>query len=150
MPIEESHDREGHTPRSPCPRRGGAARTRPRLGHGQAGQVQHLLHQLHPEDGARQLPRLQERPDHRLPHLLQRCAGVPAIGFPKTPILNGAFTRTATIKNVLGKKITYTLNGRFVGPKLATGSINATGAGKTCKAVSFKARFSGTGAAQIG
>jgi hypothetical protein len=78
------------------------------------------------------------------------CAGVPAIGFPKTPILNGAFTRTATIKNVLGKKITYTLNGRFVGPKLATGSINATGAGKTCKAVSFKARFSGTGAAQIG
>jgi hypothetical protein len=37
-----------------------------------------------------------------------------------------------------------------VSARLASGSVNATGGGKTCAPKSFKAKLSGTGAAQIG
>ncbi|MEA2387119.1 MAG: hypothetical protein QOJ22_1293 [Thermoleophilaceae bacterium] len=75
------------------------------------------------------------------------CARVPATTIPKIPISDGAFELSATVKDVTGAKITYSIKGRFTTPKLVSGTINATGGGHTCKAVPFTAKYVSTGAA---
>jgi hypothetical protein len=77
------------------------------------------------------------------------CARVPVATMPKIPITDGAFELSATVKNVIGQKITYSIKGRFTTPKLVVGTINATGGGHACNAVSFKAKYVNTGAASI-
>ena len=77
------------------------------------------------------------------------CARVPVATMPKIPITDGAFELSATVRNVIGQKITYSIKGRFTTPKLAVGTINATGGGRACKAVSFKAKYVNTGAASV-
>ncbi len=44
-----------------------------------------------------------------------------------------------------GKKYQFLVKGHFVTSHLIQGVINATGGGRTCKAVSYKAKFTQTG-----
>jgi hypothetical protein len=74
-----------------------------------------------------------------------KCAPVPVAHPPKIAIKAGKFSFSGTLMEVTKTKLHYTLKGHFVTPHLAKGTVNATGGGKTCKAVSFKAKFVRTG-----
>jgi hypothetical protein len=73
------------------------------------------------------------------------CAPVPVAKPPKIAIKGGKFSFSGTLTEVTKTKLHYTLKGHFVTPHLAKGTVNATGGGKTCKAVSFRAKFVRTG-----
>lgn len=77
-----------------------------------------------------------------------KCAPVPVAKPPKIRVSNGKFSFSGTLKDVTKKRLHYTLKGRFVTARLATGVVDATGGGKSCKAVSFKAKFTRTGSFQ--
>lgn len=74
-----------------------------------------------------------------------KCAPVPVASPPKIAIKNGHFSFSGTLTDVTKKKIHFVLKGSFVTSHLATGMAQATGGGKTCKAVAFKAKFTRTG-----
>jgi hypothetical protein len=74
-----------------------------------------------------------------------KCAPVPVPKMPKIAIHDGKFSFTGTLVDVTKRKLEFTVKGSFVSSHLATGVVNATGGGKSCKATSFKAKFTRTG-----
>ena len=78
-----------------------------------------------------------------------KCAPVPVLDAPQIAIRHGQFSFHGTLTAVTHKKLSYTLTGHFVSAHLVTGSVNATGGGKSCTAVKFKAKFTQTGPFQF-
>jgi hypothetical protein len=76
------------------------------------------------------------------------CARVPVIKHPAIAIRKGAFKYSGTLTDVTRARIHFTLKGHFVSPREAVGVVNATGGGRTCKATTFKAKFTRTGSFQ--
>lgn len=74
-----------------------------------------------------------------------KCARVPVAHPPKIAIRRGKFSFKGTLRDVTKAKIHFMFKGHFVNRRLAVGVVNATGGGKSCKAVSFKAKFQRTG-----
>jgi len=78
------------------------------------------------------------------------CARVPVAKMPSMPISKqGTFHFRGTLKDVTGARLQFAVNGHFVTSHLIQGTINATGGGRTCKAVSYKAKFTKTGPFQF-
>jgi hypothetical protein len=74
------------------------------------------------------------------------CARVPIPKAPAMPISKDeTFHFKGTVKDVTGTKLQFLVKGHFVTSHLIEGVINATGGGRTCKAVSYKAKFTQTG-----
>jgi hypothetical protein len=74
------------------------------------------------------------------------CAPVPVRNPPKIAIKNGSFSFKGKLPLVTGKKVMFTIKGHFVSSKQANGLVNASGGGKSCNAVPFKAKYTRTGA----
>jgi hypothetical protein len=60
-----------------------------------------------------------------------RCSQVPA-KFPRIRVRDGKFSKTGTVRNVTGQKLTYTIRGEFKRPKKAVGTYDVDR--RRCKA----------------
>ena len=77
-----------------------------------------------------------------------KCAQVPAI-FPKLGIRSGKFSKTGTVTDVTGKKLTYTFKGRFTRPKKAVGTYDIDRKGCSAKPTDFVAKRIGKAQAGV-
>ena len=68
-----------------------------------------------------------------------KCNEVPA-EFPRIRVKDGKFSKTGTVKNVLGQKLTYTIKGEFKKPKKAVGTYDIDRKGCKAKARKFTAK----------
>jgi hypothetical protein len=71
-----------------------------------------------------------------------KCAQVPAT-WPKIAIRSGKFSKTGTITDVTGQKLTYTFKGKFTRPKKAVGTYDIDRKGCSAKPTDFVAKRSG-------
>jgi hypothetical protein len=78
-----------------------------------------------------------------------KCAPVPVLNPPAIAIKSGQFSFHGTLTSVIKKKLSFTLTGHFVSAHVVRGTANATGGGKSCKAVTFTAKFTRTGPFQF-
>ena len=77
-----------------------------------------------------------------------KCARVPAT-YPKIPIRSGKFSKTGTVTDVIGQKLTYTFKGKFTRPKKAVGTYDIDRKGCSAKPTEFVAKRIGKAQAGI-
>jgi hypothetical protein len=68
-----------------------------------------------------------------------RCAQVPA-PFPKIAVREGKFSKTGTVTDAIGQKLTYTIKGSFTTSKKAVGTYDIDRKGCSAKAQKFTAK----------
>ena len=74
------------------------------------------------------------------------CERLPVKKHPVIPISKaGTFSWAGALKDVTGAKLQFVLKGRFVSAHLIAGIVNATGDGRNCSSVQYKAKFTRTG-----
>jgi hypothetical protein len=77
-----------------------------------------------------------------------KCAQVPAV-FPKIAVKDGKFSKTGTVTDVIGQKLTYTIKGSFTTPKKAVGTYDIDRKGCSAKAQKFTAKRIGKAQAGV-
>jgi hypothetical protein len=68
-----------------------------------------------------------------------KCAQVPAT-FPKIAVTAGKFSKTGTVTDLTGQKLTYTIKGKFTRAKKAVGTYDIDRKGCSAKPTDFVAK----------
>ena len=68
-----------------------------------------------------------------------KCAAVPAV-YPRIRVKAGKFSKTGTVTDVIGQKLTYTIKGRFTRPRKAVGTYDIDRKGCSAKPTEFVAK----------
>lgn len=67
------------------------------------------------------------------------CARIPA-NYPRIRVRNGKFSKSGTVEDLAGQKLTYSFQGRFTRPKKAVGTYEIDRKGCTAKPQKFVAK----------
>ena len=71
--------------------------------------------------------------------MYNKCAELPA-NYPRIRVRNGRFSKSGSVKNVVGKTVEFAIKGRFTRARKAVGTFDADMAGCNARVTDFVAR----------